>query len=116
MTTAGSGEAAAQDPREPLELLTRDLRCGLDGLSSREASRRLVAYGPNGRSDHRTEDQAEVGGRATRRVGERRDGRLVDRVPSWPSASVPDDPYMTPTAAFRRVLRHTCSAMGWPSW
>jgi calcium-translocating P-type ATPase len=37
----------AQDPREPLDLLTRDLRCGLDGLSSREATRRLVVYGPN---------------------------------------------------------------------
>ncbi|WP_327004419.1 cation-transporting P-type ATPase [Dactylosporangium sp. NBC_01737] len=52
MTTAGSGAMAAQDPREPLDLLTRDLRCGLNGLSSREASRRLVVYGPNELTRH----------------------------------------------------------------
>jgi calcium-translocating P-type ATPase len=35
------------EPREPMELLLRDLRARLDGLSSREAERRLGAYGPN---------------------------------------------------------------------
>ncbi len=38
---------ATGDPREPLDRLQRDLRAGPDGLSSREAARRLVAYGPN---------------------------------------------------------------------
>jgi calcium-translocating P-type ATPase len=37
----------AGDPREPLARLQRDLRAGPRGLSSREAGRRLVAYGPN---------------------------------------------------------------------
>ncbi len=46
-TTTATTAPAARDPREPLDLLTRDLRCGLDGLSTREASRRLVVYGPN---------------------------------------------------------------------
>ena len=35
------------DPREPLGRLHRDLRAGPEGLSSREAARRLVGYGPN---------------------------------------------------------------------
>ena len=35
------------DPREAVELLLRDLRARPEGLSSREADRRLVAYGPN---------------------------------------------------------------------
>ena len=35
------------EPREPVELLFRDLRARPEGLSSREAERRLVAYGPN---------------------------------------------------------------------
>ncbi len=35
------------DAREPLHLLLRDLRARPEGLSSREAERRLVAYGPN---------------------------------------------------------------------
>jgi len=35
------------DAREPVALLYRDLRTGIGGLSSREAARRLVAYGPN---------------------------------------------------------------------
>jgi calcium-translocating P-type ATPase len=35
------------DPREPVEFLLRQLRTGPDGLSSREADRRLIAYGPN---------------------------------------------------------------------
>ena len=37
----------ASDAREPVALLYRDLRAGPKGLSSREAARRLVAYGPN---------------------------------------------------------------------
>jgi calcium-translocating P-type ATPase len=32
---------------EPVELLLRDLRTSVSGLSSREADRRLVSYGPN---------------------------------------------------------------------
>ncbi|WP_163554006.1 cation-transporting P-type ATPase [Candidatus Frankia alpina] len=35
------------DPQEPLALLFRDLRSGPDGLSGREAARRLLAEGPN---------------------------------------------------------------------
>jgi hypothetical protein len=34
------------EPRERIELLFRDLRARPEGLSSREARRRLVAYGP----------------------------------------------------------------------
>jgi hypothetical protein len=50
MSTATRPDAAvpfARDPREPVGLLMRDLRCGPDGLSSREAARRLVIHGPN---------------------------------------------------------------------
>ena len=35
------------DPREPLSALFTDLGSSSDGLSGREAARRLVAYGPN---------------------------------------------------------------------
>ena len=35
------------DPREPISRLLRDLRSRPEGLSSREAQRRLVAHGPN---------------------------------------------------------------------
>jgi hypothetical protein len=35
------------DPREPTDRLWRDLRTGADGLTAREALRRLEAYGPN---------------------------------------------------------------------
>ena len=35
------------DPREPLALLLRQLRAGTEGLSGREAERRLIAYGRN---------------------------------------------------------------------
>ena len=38
---------AAGDPREPISRLLRDLRSRPEGLSSREAERRLTAYGPN---------------------------------------------------------------------
>jgi calcium-translocating P-type ATPase len=49
-----SSEAGAQvpfgsavDPEERLELLLRDLRTSRDGLTEREAQRRLVQFGPN---------------------------------------------------------------------
>ncbi len=35
------------DPTEPVGVLLRDLRARREGLSSREASRRLLVYGPN---------------------------------------------------------------------
>ena len=38
---------AVRDAREPVALLLRDLSASADGLSSREAERRLIAYGPN---------------------------------------------------------------------
>ncbi|HEU5426606.1 MAG TPA: cation-transporting P-type ATPase [Actinocrinis sp.] len=44
------GQAAlrvAVDPREPLGALFADLDSSPDGLSEREAARRLIAYGPN---------------------------------------------------------------------
>jgi calcium-translocating P-type ATPase len=40
-------QSAAPDPTERVELLLRDLRATRQGLSAREAARRLVAYGPN---------------------------------------------------------------------
>ncbi|MEV4134640.1 cation-transporting P-type ATPase [Dactylosporangium sp. NPDC049742] len=40
-------QPAAQDPREPVDLLMRDLRCTATGLSGREAARRLLVHGPN---------------------------------------------------------------------
>jgi len=39
--------AASGDPREPVTRLLRDLRSRPEGLSGREAERRLVAHGPN---------------------------------------------------------------------
>ena len=42
-----SPQAPVDDPREPINRLLRDLRTRPTGLSSREAERRLVAYGPN---------------------------------------------------------------------
>jgi magnesium-transporting ATPase (P-type) len=43
-----SPEAAAEtDPRQRLELLFRDLRSSADGLTDREAARRLIVYGRN---------------------------------------------------------------------
>jgi magnesium-transporting ATPase (P-type) len=45
--TAQTTLPQVQDPREPVSLLTRDLRCGTGGLSAREVQRRLVVYGPN---------------------------------------------------------------------
>ncbi|MET7402440.1 cation-transporting P-type ATPase [Dactylosporangium sp. NPDC005572] len=46
-TPAAGAPPAPRDPREPVDLLMRDLRCGPDGLSGREAARRLVVHGPN---------------------------------------------------------------------
>ena len=46
----GAAQPAAEpvgDPQEPLGLLFRDLRSSAAGLSTREATRRLVVYGPN---------------------------------------------------------------------
>jgi hypothetical protein len=43
---AGSDEIAA-NPLEPLARLFRDLRASPEGLSGREAARRLQATGPN---------------------------------------------------------------------
>jgi calcium-translocating P-type ATPase len=40
-------ETGVRDAREPINLLLRDLRARPEGLSSREAARRLVAHGPN---------------------------------------------------------------------
>jgi magnesium-transporting ATPase (P-type) len=45
--TAQTTLPQVQDPREPVSLLMRDLRCGAGGLSAREVQRRLVVYGPN---------------------------------------------------------------------
>ncbi len=41
------GPAHSIDPTERIDLLTRDLRTSLGGLSSREADRRLLSHGPN---------------------------------------------------------------------
>jgi len=55
-TVVSASEAPETDPpttlmlesvHEPIRLLFRDLKATPDGLSSREAARRLVAYGPN---------------------------------------------------------------------
>ena len=42
-----AGESAAPDPLEPLGQLYRDLRSSAEGLSGREAARRLEVSGPN---------------------------------------------------------------------
>ncbi len=46
------GDALAPDPLEPLAQLFRDLRTSADGLSAREAARRLEATGPNELTRH----------------------------------------------------------------
>ena len=47
-SSAENGEGLmVGDAREPLTLLLRELRARPEGISSREAARRLVAYGPN---------------------------------------------------------------------
>jgi len=40
-------EASTVDPREPVAALLRDLRTTPEGLTTREAARRLAVYGPN---------------------------------------------------------------------
>ncbi|MFE6222639.1 cation-translocating P-type ATPase [Streptomyces sp. NPDC057854] len=45
--TARPTEALPFDPSEPLPRLRRELDTGPDGLSAREAARRLAVYGPN---------------------------------------------------------------------
>ncbi|MFH9728468.1 cation-translocating P-type ATPase [Streptomyces sp. NPDC017254] len=45
--TAPSTEALPFDPSEPLPRLRRELATGPDGLSAREAARRLAVHGPN---------------------------------------------------------------------
>ncbi len=47
MAVAGLGRPPPGDPREPVEQLLSGLRTRAEGLSSREAERRLVAYGAN---------------------------------------------------------------------
>jgi calcium-translocating P-type ATPase len=44
---AGTGPSGVVDPTERVDLLLRDLRTGPSGLSTREAERRLVQFGPN---------------------------------------------------------------------
>ena len=41
-----------RDAREPISLLLRDLRASPQGLTGREAERRLVSYGPNELTRH----------------------------------------------------------------
>lgn len=43
----GGPPDGTRDPREPIELLLRDLRARRDGLPTREAARRQVMYGSN---------------------------------------------------------------------
>ncbi|HSG13436.1 MAG TPA: cation-transporting P-type ATPase [Gaiellaceae bacterium] len=58
LTSAGPVEpdvfpgGAVGDAREPIDLLLRDLRASPEGLTGREAERRLVAYGPNELTRH----------------------------------------------------------------
>ncbi|HLY82360.1 MAG TPA: HAD-IC family P-type ATPase, partial [Acidimicrobiales bacterium] len=47
LSSAGPESNGNFDPREPTDRLLRDLRVRRDGLSQREAERRLVVYGPN---------------------------------------------------------------------
>ena len=49
VTPGGMGHESdpVKDPLRSLDLVLRDLRAGAGGLSSREAARRLVVYGPN---------------------------------------------------------------------
>src|SRR5450631_2849857 len=45
-------EEAAVDASEPIERLLRDLRTSRTGLTTREAQRRLIVYGPNELARH----------------------------------------------------------------
>ncbi len=44
---ADPGGTSGVEPTEQVELLMRDLRSSLQGLSGAEAGRRLLQYGPN---------------------------------------------------------------------
>jgi magnesium-transporting ATPase (P-type) len=46
-TVGPSSDGSVGDPRETVDVLFRDLRSSPDGLTGREAARRLVVYGPN---------------------------------------------------------------------
>lgn len=46
-STSADGPGGAVDPQEPLARLFRDLRSSPQGLTSREAARRLLVYGAN---------------------------------------------------------------------
>ena len=47
VTGLAPGSVSALDPQESIARLLRDLRTRRDGLSDREAARRLVVFGPN---------------------------------------------------------------------
>lgn len=47
LPSQGEVPPTPRDPSEPLPLLRRELGTGADGLSTREAERRLAVYGPN---------------------------------------------------------------------
>jgi calcium-translocating P-type ATPase len=47
MTRSLQADGPARDPQEPVDVLLRHLETGRSGLSEREATRRLVAAGPN---------------------------------------------------------------------
>ena len=81
------------DPEERTELLLRDLASSPSGLSSREAARRLIQYGPNtlrrrggptlaagaGPAVHASARAAALGGRRAGLGGGHRSGRRRDR-------------------------------------
>ena len=88
----GAEPRGAIDPTERIDLLLRDLRGALSGLSSREAARRLDQFGPNvlvrrggrrGRGSSRGSScipsPAVVGGRGPGVGGRDRRGRSGDR-------------------------------------
>ncbi|MET9550329.1 cation-transporting P-type ATPase [Streptomyces sp. NPDC006627] len=47
LSALGASAPFSPDPREPLSLLRRELGTGTEGLSDREAARRLTVHGPN---------------------------------------------------------------------
>ncbi|MBO3752862.1 cation-transporting P-type ATPase [Streptosporangiaceae bacterium NEAU-GS5] len=50
--TPTDSDLQAHDPREPIDVLLRDLRTATHGLASLEAARRLTAHGPNELTRH----------------------------------------------------------------
>jgi calcium-translocating P-type ATPase len=56
MTYTETVDVTPDDPLEPLDRLLRDLRTWPEGLSDREAARRLVVYGPNELTRRRRHD------------------------------------------------------------